>query len=109
MGLPAHRTLWIALALGFFATAGPPAWAGSNYCRPAVEERLRALGIPEADVRDIQIYAYARGRDDRVVRREANVWLQSCKGNIAMNLSRNCRIREVYTRGQCSLAGAKNY
>jgi len=100
---------WIAVVSSLVFSAGPPAWAGSRYCRPAVQERLGALGIPEADVRKIRIYDYTGGQEDRVVRREANIWLQSCKGHIAMNLSRDCYIREVYTRGQCNLAGTKNY
>jgi hypothetical protein len=100
---------WIAVVSSLVFSAGPPAWAGSGFCQAIVEERLGALGIAEADVRKIRIYAYTRGKEDRVVRREANIRLHSCKGQIAMNLSRDCYIREVYTRGECSLAGAKNY
>jgi hypothetical protein len=108
MDSPALRTLWIALVLGLLAAAGPPAWAGNDYCRPVVEDRLRALGVAEADVRRIQFYELTRGHDDRVVRREAFVWMNSCEGNIVMSLLRGCRILQVYTRGQCSVAGVKN-
>ena len=100
---------WIAVVSSLVLSAGPPAWASSRDCRQVVEERLGALGIPEEDIRKIRIYDYSGGQQDRVVRREANVRLHSCEGHIAMNLSRDCHIRDVYTRGKCSLAGAKNY
>ena len=105
----AQTMAWIAVLSSLVFSAGPPAWAGSGFCQRVVEERLGALGIAEADVRKIRIYEYTQGQDGRVVRREANIWLQSFKGNIAMNLSRDCHIREVYTRGKCNLAGTKNY
>ncbi len=109
MGLPSPKTLWIALVVGLAAVAGPPAWAGNDYCRPAVEERLGVLDVTKSDVRKIHFYEFDRGREDRVVRREAYVWMNSCQGNIVMNLYRGCRILQVYTRGQCSVAGLKNY
>ena len=36
---------------------------------------------------------------------EAWVSLSSCKGNLVIKLSKRCRIREVYGRGECKLGG----
>jgi hypothetical protein len=87
-------------------------WRGSPWYQVSSSRPGRRLGQAADSARrssKIRIYAYTRGKEDRVVRREANIRLHSCKGQIAMNLSRDCYIREVYTRGECSLAGAKNY
>jgi hypothetical protein len=109
MGSMMRSTVSIALAAGLVVSAGPQARAGNDYCRPAVEERLRALNVPEADVRRIQFFQFTRGRDDRVIRNEANVWLHSCTGGLVMIMGRGCSIRQVYSRGQCGLAGAEHY
>ena len=108
MGSIKRLTAPMALAVGLVVLAGPQARAGNDYCRPVVNERLRALNVAEADVRRVQFFEVTRGRDGRVIRREANVWLHSCTGTVVINFRRGCRIRDVYTRGQCSVAGIKH-
>ncbi len=93
-----------ALAL----TMGAPAEAAGKYCEATVAERLDRLNVEPSDIRGIS-YAPIRGggRDhSRVVGILAWVRLQSCRGSVVIDMSRHCRIRQVYGRGECDLGGA---
>lgn len=93
-----------ALAL----TMGAPTEAGRKYCEATVAERLDRLNVESSDIRGIS-YVPERGggRDGgRVVGILAWVSLQSCQGSLVIDMSRHCRVRQVYGRGACDLGGA---
>ena len=80
-----------------------PAEAAGASCERTVAERLDRLNVDRSDVRGIFYDAQRHGgRDnDRVVRILAWVSLQSCKGNLVIELDRHCRVRQVFSRGEC--------
>ncbi len=93
-----------ALAL----TMGAPAEAARNYCEATVAERLDRLNVEPSDIRGISYVPIRSGGRDhrRVVGILAWVSLQSCRGSVVIDMSRHCRIRQVYGRGACDLGGA---
>ena len=93
-----------ALAL----TMGAPAEAARKYCEATVAERLDRLNVSPSDIRGIFYEARRRiGRNnDRVVGILAWVSLKSCRGSVVIDMSRHCRVRQVYGRGACDLGGA---
>ena len=93
-----------ALAL----TMGAPAEAARKYCEATVAERLDRLNVEPSDIRGISYVPKRRqSRDDhRVVGFVAWVSLRSCRGSLVIEMSRHCRIRQVYGRGACDLGGA---
>ena len=95
-----------ALALGLLSAL--PAEAARTYCEAAVSERLDRLNVDSSDVRGI-FYETQRQRtrvSDRVIGILAWVSLHSCKGSLIVDLSPQCRVRQVYGRGACDLGGA---
>ncbi len=97
----------IALNVGAGAIAAPTEATG-NYCEAAVTERLERLNVEPSDVRKISCMKDSRGGRDggRVVGITAWVSLNSCKGNLVVDMSRHGQIRRVYGRGACDLGGA---
>ncbi len=98
----------VTLGLALAVLSSTPSEAGLAYCERTVTERLDRLNVDRSDVRGISYHAQrAGGREsDRVVRILAWVSLQSCKGNLVIDMDRHCRVRQVYGRGECSLGGA---
>ncbi len=93
-----------ALAL----TMGAPAEAARKYCEATVAERLDRLNVEPSDIRGISYVQERRGGRDggRVVGFSAWVSLKSCRGSLVIDMSRHCRVRQVYGRGECDLGGA---
>ncbi len=87
-------------------TIAAPAEAAGSSCVATVTERLNRLNVAPSDVTKISCVKEIGGKDgSRVVGITAWVSLQSCKGNLVFNMSRNGRIRDVYGRGACDLDG----
>jgi hypothetical protein len=85
-----------------------PAQAAETYCEATVSDRLDRLNVNPSDIRGIS-YDLQRNRgrnSDRVVSILAWVSLHSCKGSLVVDLSPQCRVRQVYGRGACDLGGA---
>ena len=97
-------TIGFALAL----TMGAPAEAARKYCEAAVAERLERLNVEPSDIRGISYVQERGGGQDggRVVGFSAWVSLKSCRGSLVIDMSRQCRVRQVYGRGACDLGGA---
>ena len=70
-------------------------------------ERLDHLNVDPSDIRKIDYVPVRRfsRENTQLIGFEAWVSLQSCKGNLVINLSKRCRIRDVYGRGECKLGG----
>ncbi len=97
-----------AVCVALSAPAGTPAEAAQEYCEATVAERLDRLNVEPSDIRGIS-YVPERGggRDGgRVVGILAWVSLHSCRGSLVIDMSRHCRVRQVYGRGACDLGGA---
>ena len=103
-----NSTLRFGLALALVLLAVHPAEAARTYCEARVNQRLDRLDVSPTDIREIFYDAqYNRGRNrDRLTGILAWVSLQSCKGYLIVDLSPQCRVRQVYGRGECTLGGA---
>lgn len=97
-----------AVCVALSAPAGTPAEAAREPCEATVTERLNRLNVDRSDIRNIHYVAIRRGGRDggRLAGFEAWVGLRSCKGNLVIEMSRHCRVRQVYGRGACDLGGA---
>ncbi len=106
-----RRDLWIAAALGLVVTAFPTAAQGQGRCQGVVDENLRKLAIEANDVRRLQFSrTYEEDAEGNRHSFGTDVWvrLQSCQGALVIDLTRACRVRQVYTRGACRLPGIKS-
>ena len=97
----------VTLGLALAVLSSTPSEAARAYCERTVAERLDRLNVERSEVRGIFYDAQRHGgRDnDRVVRILAWVSLQSCKGNLVIDMDRDCRVRQVYTRYECEVPG----
>ena len=97
----------VIIGLGLGLMIGAPADAARNPCEATVAERLERLNVDPSDIRRIDYVPVRRSSRDntRVIGFEAWVSLRSCRGNLVINLSKRCRIRDVYGRGECELGG----
>ncbi len=106
-GLTLNALLRIGLALGLLLLPALPAEAARKYCEAQVSERLDLLKVDPSDIREITYDAQTTGeKNRRIYRILAWVGLNSCKGYVIVDLSKQCTVREVYGRGECNLGGA---
>ncbi len=92
--------LTTAIALGLTAM---PAEADHD-CKPIVTERLNRLKVDPADVRKIDWVGIveSKGDDDYVMRIDAWVSLRSCEGQVVIEITPNCYVRQIYGKGECA-------
>ncbi len=98
----------VIIGLGLSLVISAPAHAARSPCKATVVERLKDLNVDPLDISKITYVARRnsmRGGGGPVIGFEAWVSLRSCKGNLVVKLSRNCRIRKVYGRGECEPGG----
>ena len=97
----------VTIGLGLGLMIGAPAEAARNPCEATVAERLERLNVDPSDIRRIDYVPVRRlsREGGRLIGFEAWVSLRSCRGNLVVNMSRHCRIRQVYGRGECELGG----
>ncbi len=106
-----RQVLWIAAALGLVVTALPTAAQGQERCQAVVDENLRKLAIDVNDVRRLQFSpTYEADAEGNRYSTGTDVWVrfQSCQGALVIDLTRACRVRQVYTRGDCRVPGIKS-
>ena len=78
--------------------------SGERACKAAVRERLGRMRVNPNDIRSISIAARQRSnRRSRGPNDGFDGWvrLKSCSGHLVVNLDRECRVRRVYSRGDC--------
>jgi hypothetical protein len=85
--------LCACLALGAGA-----AWGAD--CSKAAQARLDQLKVDYGDIADQRLIA-RRDMYGRIVAYNAWFWFHSCSGNLVVQLSRWCQVRQVYWRGDC--------
>ncbi len=87
----------------------PPGRAGS--CGQTVNTELHRLGIGDEQINKVSLIV----RKDTVVENSVVVgvhaWvdLKSCEGYLIVDMFPECRVRQVYTRGECQIPGVKSF
>ena len=103
------KSLVVSLGLAAFLTAGAMSFgqarAGPS-CQDAISDYLESLKIDAEDVTSLNVYA-AKHRTGRPKKYDAWVSLKTCRGNLVINLSLNCRFNDAYTRGDCRFENVK--
>lgn len=107
-----RQVLWIAAVFLLVLTALPTAARAQERCQAVVDQRLGQLAIDADDVLRLQ-FSRTYQEDDEGNRHSTgtDVWvrLRSCQGALVIDLTRSCRVRQVYTRGACRLPGIKSF
>jgi hypothetical protein len=87
--------------------------SGERACKAAVRERLGRMRVNPNDVRSISIATRRRpsrhGGSKKGLGRSSStsdgfdgwVRLKSCSGHIVVNLDRECRVKRVWSKGDC--------
>lgn len=81
--------------------------ARAGECAPVVDMQIEELGLTTDDVESVTLVhdeLHHRRRDVRINRRYLGwVDLYSCVGYVVVDMNNRCRVRRVYTRGDCTL------
>ena len=96
------KTLLLAVLVG--GISGP---AHAEPCENAVAAQLEQLQIAPAEVAGITYQRRIRTSRNgaHVVGYEAWVDLAACRGSLVVDFGRRCRIKQLYTRGECRVPG----
>ncbi len=78
-------------------------------CEAVVDQRLDQINVDRTDIKKIFYTRKHRGRgaNEGDVEQGTIAWVRfhSCKGYLVIDLDYFCRVRQVYTRGQCKIPG----
>lgn len=107
------RTLGICAFVAALLIAGW-SWqtaAAEPRCLAKVTGVLDELGIAQEQRREISVVSrIVTTRDGSFVAGyDAWVRLTTCSGALIVDLRRDCRVKQTYTRGDCSVAGVKGF
>ncbi len=108
--VPLSRTvasISLAFLLAFIAVE-----AGAQDCASQVHAILRDLGVAYPEFISFHTVEQRTGSDDSERVRALNHWIDHpvCReGSLVIQTSPRCRIRQVYTRGGCSVPGLPSY
>ena len=85
----------------------PPA----DRCLPVVEQEIDRIALPRSRIDRIQI---SRQLEDirgsqRTIGFDGWVRLNDCPGSVIVAMDKNCRVRQVYSRGMCTVPGVKSF
>jgi hypothetical protein len=95
----------LAVPLGLAALLTASAWSiapaqASDSCKDAIADYLDRLRIAEDAVASLNLYEVKQTLG-RPIGYNAWISLNTCQGNLVINLSLNCRVNDAYTRGEC--------
>jgi hypothetical protein len=95
----------LVFAVFLVVLGGSPGVAFESDCVPEVERTIDDLGLDRSDIRRIQYFTRSTGRFARWPQMEVWIWFESCRGNVVLDIQPkvDCRIRQVYSLGSCSL------
>ena len=98
----------VGLVLAIILLPPRPAEATQTYCESKVRERLDRLYVSPSNIREIYYEAqhHISRKTDRRIGFLAWVSLQSCRGYLVIDMSRQCTFRQVFGLGGCDLNGA---
>ncbi len=97
-------TLVLTLPLAAFAYR-------TNPCESVVSDRLVQMSIDMADVQKVFYTRQFRSTRNGNVTVGYDAWVRfhSCKGYLVIDVTRHCRVRQVYTRGGCRVPGVRHF
>ncbi len=101
-----------ALILAAGSASADPYFEGYEApCRLTVTRVLADLGVPPQDIRFLEMQPITQNRATRplVVGVQGWVGLHSCQGSLVIDMSRTCRVRDVYGKDGCEFDGAGRY
>ncbi len=81
-------------------------------CDSVVDQQLDRLNVDRADIEKLfYTRQYGRGISDDTVVVGVDAWVRfkSCKGYLVIDMTRQCHVRQAYTRGQCRVPGVKSF
>ena len=95
--------VWTTAAIVSFSATTTLA---QQQCTPVVNTELRAHGIDPATVSGI-VYGreYSTGDGADLIGYQAWVGFTTCAGNLVMEMSLGCGVRNKFTRRECRIAG----
>ncbi|MEX1035743.1 MAG: hypothetical protein WDZ54_07280 [Sneathiella sp.] len=107
LSLPSMLAIAIAI-LPFTALA--ESWRESG-CAGVVEAELEKLDISGLGTPDVHYVVSNRSSIASEGSEELDGWVgfENCKGNLTVQLSRNCTVTAVYTSGTCRIPGVPHY
>jgi hypothetical protein len=84
---------------------------GAEKCDDAVNARLDEMNIDRADITKTSYVRRMETRSGDTVTVGYDVWitLNSCGSSLIIDVTRDCRVRQVYTRGECKMEGLKHF
>ena len=102
----------VAMIATGLVLGGAPASSGSYpQCEDAVSELLATLDIGPTSVESIAyVPELAGGRSGTsLVGVVAWVDLEACSGSVVIEMNLRCRVKDVYTHGECRVPGLTAY
>ena len=93
-----------ALILAAAGASADPYFDGNQgACRLTVTRVLADLGVPPQDIRYLELQPITQNRRTRplVVGVRGWIGLHSCQGSLIIDMSRTCRVRNVYGKDGC--------
>ncbi len=82
-------------------------------CDSVVDQQFDRLNVDRANIEKLFYTRQTRTHNpDNTVERGVTAWVRfkSCKkGYLVINMTRNCHVRQAYTRGQCRIPGVKSF
>ncbi len=102
-------SLGVVFSLAAILLIGTPAEAGRNpSCEARVAGYLDRLKVDRSDIRAVSLETQRGGGErGQVLGVLAWVSLHSCTGNVVIRMSTQCRVREVYGRGDCDIGAGE--
>ena len=101
-----------ALILAAGGASADPYFEGyGGQCRLTVTRVMADLGVPPQDIRFFELQPITQNRQTRplVVGMRGWIGLHSCQGSLVVDMSRTCRVRNVYGKDGCEFEGAGRY
>ena len=101
----------VLVSTSLIGSGADGAWKSRPFvrCEAVVDQRLDQINVNRADIKKIfytkQVGNF--GGDDGMRTVGVDGWVQfhSCKGYLVIDMDNFCRVRQVYTRGQCRIPG----
>jgi len=107
------RSLTLAAIPAAFAlslTVAAPS-ASAFQCEQEVNEALQQHSVNQSEVKSVKVMRRTGGaKSAGIYSLDAWVRLNSCsKGALVVNMTKYCMMQNVYTTGDCSVAGVPRY
>ena len=100
----------VAVALGAGLAAGAGAQSLDAPCLDTAADYLNGLGIKADDVKEINVVRVIQQYEvGNTVELQAWASLNSCSGNLVVKMSPHCSVKEVYSRGGCSVDNVRHF